>query len=83
MIVTGELEPDALLVTAVATEGNMAGKEVTGYYYKHERPSIPMGHNPHKDKHYIMRTGFADWNMERPLEATEIDVTTLRKADKK
>ena len=50
---------------------------VHGYYVKHERPSIPIGDNPYKDRHYIAKTGFADWNLDRPIDMIEVDQKTV------
>lgn len=52
---------------------------VYGYYYKHESP-IRCIYNE-KDsldcEHYILRTGFADWNMVRPIDWMPIVLSTL------
>lgn len=49
-----------------------------GYYYKHEGPLYAFNEGqPNKDKHFLLETGFADWNMTRQMEAHEIDIDTL------
>lgn len=54
---------------------------VEGGYVKHIcRQVCVLGDdrvNPEDIKHLIVRSGFADWNMPRSLEAIEIDVDTL------
>lgn len=54
---------------------------VEGGYVKHIcRQVCVLGDDcvkPEDVVHLIVRSGFADWNMPRPLEAVEIDVDTL------
>lgn len=51
------------------------GEWVYGYYYQHQPPLqciVPKDYIPEKSKHYILKTGFADWHMERPVEYIEV-----------
>lgn len=49
-----------------------------GYYYKHEGPLYAFHEGqPNADRHYLIDTGFADWNMPRQMETHEIDINTL------
>ncbi len=51
---------------------------VEGYYYKHKGPLYAFDEGQeNQDKHYIVSTGFADWNMHRPVDMHEIDIETL------
>ena len=50
---------------------------VYGYYLVHEAPLAVMGPSDHKDIHYIVETGFADWGMERPLTLREVEPATV------
>lgn len=57
-------------------------REVRGYYYKHEGPLYAFNEGqPDQTKHYIINTGFADWNLERPMDKYEIQIDTLREID--
>lgn len=53
-------------------------REIQGYYYKHEGPLYAFNEGqPNQDRHFLVTTAFADWNMERQVEYHEIDTTTL------
>ena len=59
-------------------------REVEGYYYKHKGPSYAFDDGQDTEaemKHYIVRTGSADWNMTRPVELHEIDIDTLKEIE--
>ena len=56
------------------------GKWVEGYLYEHEPALVGIASEndvPEPSKWFIARTGFADWNMPRPVEFVEIDPTTV------
>ncbi|WP_159436148.1 YopX family protein [Anaerosalibacter sp. Marseille-P3206] len=53
------------------------GEWTYGYYYKHNPPLQCIGDSNEKSQHYIIKTGFADWNMPRPVEMILIDPNTL------
>lgn len=75
------MKSDNLLVTAKKIDSD---EEVTGYYYKHEGPLHAFNEGQDREaecQHFIFKTGFADWNMRRPMDAFKIDPTTLRKAN--
>ena len=51
-----------------------------GYLYEHEPALVGiMSKNdvPEPSKWFIARTGFADWNMPRPVEFVEVDPSTV------
>ena len=48
------------------------GEWVEGYYYSYETLEC-MGKND--EYHYILKPGFADWSMPRPVDFYEIDPT--------
>lgn len=51
------------------------GKWVYGAYLKHQRITpCPVGHKVTKDdfQHLIIKSGFSDWNMPKPLNAIEV-----------
>jgi uncharacterized phage protein (TIGR01671 family) len=53
---------------------------IYGYYFKHlNRTPCPLGDKiTDKDyKHYILQSGFSDWNMPKPIEAHEVDSKTV------
>ena len=56
------------------------GEWVEGYLYEHE-PALggiaSENDVPEPSKWFIARTGFADWNMPRPVEFVEIDPSTV------
>jgi uncharacterized phage protein (TIGR01671 family) len=55
-------------------------KWIEGSYLVHEGPlhAFYEGHEKgYQDKHFIVFTDFADWNMERRLLRTEVDPKTL------
>ena len=52
------------------------GEWVEGYLYEHEPPLVGIvseKDEPEASKWFIARTGFADWNMPRPVELVEVD----------
>ena len=56
------------------------GKWVEGYLYEHEPPLqgvVPDGYTPPQSSWFIVKTGFADWNMPRPMEYTEVYPDTI------
>lgn len=56
------------------------GEWVEGGLYEHEPPLVgivPEGYIPEKSKWFIVKTGFADWNMPRASEFFEIDPDTV------
>lgn len=53
---------------------------VEGYLYEHEPPLVGIvseKDEPEASKWFIARTGFADWNMPRPVELVEVDPSTV------
>ena len=56
------------------------GDWVEGYLYEHEPPLVGIvseKDEPEASKWFIARTGFADWNMPRPVEFVEVDSSTV------
>lgn len=56
------------------------GDWINGSYYEHLPPlqcCITPEMQEEKSKHYILKTGFADWNMDRGVNFFEIDIETL------
>ena len=56
------------------------GDWVEGYLYEHEPPLVGIvseKDEPEASKWFIARTGFADWNMLRPVELVEVDPSTV------
>ena len=56
------------------------GDWVEGYLYEHEPPLVGIvseKDEPEASKWFITRTGFADWNMPRPVELVEVDPSTV------
>ena len=56
------------------------GEWVEGYLYEHEPALVgivPENYVPEPSKWFIARTGFADWNMPRPVEFVEIAPSTV------
>jgi len=56
------------------------GKWEHGYLYVHEPPLqclVPENYVAEKSKYYILKTAFADWNMIRQVEFTEVDPETV------
>ena len=56
------------------------GEWVEGYLYEHEPALVGIASEndvPEPSKWFIARTGFADWNMPRPVEFVEIDPSTV------
>ena len=45
---------------------------VYGYIYKHEPPLVCFGGEQELPAFAILSTGFADWNMPRPIEQHEV-----------
>ena len=56
------------------------GDWVEGYLYEHEPRLVGIvseNDEPEASKWFIARTGFADWNMPRPVELVEVDPSTV------
>ena len=56
------------------------GEWAEGYLYEHEPALVgivPENYVPEPSKWFIARTGFADWNMPRPVEFVEVDPSTI------
>ena len=56
------------------------GEWVDGYLYEHEPALVGIASEndvPEPSKWFIARTGFADWNMPRPVEFVEVDPSTV------
>ena len=56
------------------------GKWAEGYLYEHEPALVGIvSENDVQEpsKWFIARTGFADWNMPRPVESVEVDSSTI------
>ena len=56
------------------------GEWAEGYLYEHEPALVGIVSEndvPEPSKWFIARTGFADWNMPRPVEFVEIDPSTV------
>ena len=56
------------------------GDWVEGYLCEHEPPLVGIiseKDEPEASKWFIVRTGFADWNMPRPVELVEVDPSTV------
>ena len=52
------------------------GKWAEGYLYEHEPALVGIASEndvPEPSKWFIARTGFADWNMPRPVEFVEVE----------
>ena len=56
------------------------GEWAVGYLYEHEPALVGIvseNDAPEPSKWFIARTGFADWNMPRPVELVEVDPSTV------
>lgn len=56
------------------------GEWAEGYLYEHEPALVGIVSEndvPEPSKWFIARTGFADWNMPRPVEFVEVDPSTI------
>lgn len=56
------------------------GEWVEGFYYEHEPPLqcfTTKGQEQEKSKSYILKTGFADWNMPRQVDFIEVIPETV------
>ena len=56
------------------------GEWAEGYLYEHEPALVGIVSEndvPESSKWFIARTGFADWNMPRPVEFVEVDPSTV------
>ena len=56
------------------------GEWAEGYLYEHEPALVGISSEndaPKQSKWFIAKTGFADWNMPRPVEFVEIDPSTV------
>lgn len=58
---------------------NLENEWVYGYLYIHEPPLVCFENerDESKRKYYIFQTGFADWNMDRPIESYEVNKETV------
>lgn len=56
------------------------GEWVYGSYYQHQPPLVglvPKDYVPAEPEHYIIQSGFADWNLPRPIDCIKVDVSTV------
>jgi uncharacterized phage protein (TIGR01671 family) len=53
------------------------GEWVYGAYYEHQPPLQCIGKSEEKSKHCIAKTAFADWNMPRQVEFSEVNLETV------
>ena len=56
------------------------GEWIEGYLYEHEPALVGIASEndvPEPSKWFIARTGFADWNMPRPVEFVEVEPSTV------
>ena len=56
------------------------GEWAVGYLYEHEPALVGIASEndaPEPSKWFIARTGFADWNMPRPVEFVEVAPSTV------
>ena len=56
------------------------GEWVEGYLYEHKPPLVGIVSEndvPEPSQWFIARTGFADWNMPRPVEIVEVYPSTV------
>ena len=56
------------------------GEWAEGYLYEHEPALVGIvseNYVPEPSKWFIARTGFADWNMPRPVEFVGVDPSTV------
>lgn len=56
------------------------GEWAEGYLYEHEPALVGIASEndePEPSKWFIERTGFADWNMPRPIGFVEVDPSTV------
>ena len=56
------------------------GEWADGYLYEHEPALVGIVSEndvPEPSKWFVTRTGFADWNMPRPVEFVEVDPSTV------
>lgn len=56
------------------------GEWADGYLYEHEPALVGIVSEndvPEPSKWFVARTGFADWNMPRPVEFVEVDPSTV------
>ena len=57
---------------------NLENEWVYGYLYIHEPPlTVCESKDESKRKYYILQTGIADWNMDRPKVWYEVDKETV------
>jgi len=58
---------------------NLENEWVYGYLYIHEPPLVRLENerDDSKRKYYIVQTGFADWNMDRPKIWFEVNKETV------
>lgn len=81
-------EPKKYTAMTAEIEGAPAPREVTGYYVKHINATPPLMSDVKRKAylqehtvHYIIKDGFSDWGMTRPLDVHLIDPDTLREAE--
>lgn len=58
----------------------LTGEWVYGAYLKHQKTTLnPLGQKENEEnyQHLIIRSGFSDWNMPKPLEVIEVDKNTV------
>lgn len=56
------------------------GEWIEGFVVEHEPPLsciVPEGYVKPKSKWFIIKTGFADWGLERPLEGAIVHADTV------
>jgi hypothetical protein len=53
------------------------GEWVYGGYYEHQPPLQCIDNSNEKSNYFIVQTGFADWNMSRPVEFIEVIPETV------
>lgn len=54
------------------------GEWIHGFLYRHDPPLHAFGKDPNeRPSYFIHKTGFADWNMQRPVDQFEIDEKSI------
>lgn len=54
------------------------GEWIYGYLYRHDPPLHAFGKDPdEKPNYFIHKTGFADWNMDRPVDQYEVEENSI------
>jgi hypothetical protein len=57
-----------------------SGEWAYGFIYRHEPPPqciVPKDHEREQPSFAILKSGFSDWNMPRPVEQWEVDGNTV------